>query len=405
MVIATTATNVRWGNNLTDVFDYALHPVRGNNPLLIFRHGGGGYSGWHGEFWDGTSTQFEKLCTYLLSPSRAVHFDIASIETGQYVFSSVPALVPRSQRTLFPDFVTSYQRAVRNVRMLMYEIAGSNPSQVFTMGASFGSYLSLLSMFMQPEWGSGQRNERRKRFDTRGWTSTVSGSILWSTAFPDWRKVASPNGINFTSISINGTAVGDAGDVSNPFQRYRFTADGSDQFVVVTGTGTVAPGTYNISAKDSNNRQLTLATAAGVGTATGYMSTDTTDLQHVRPMLGTKPEPAGADGNIVYAEFDALPRGLKEAMSPLAWIQANQTAFVRPTYFVQNDEQGTGHYPYGNSYEFGANVHDTQVAVTLAQALQAKGKDCTLRLCNRDLSTWNSFLEPQLIYNWMVSRL
>lgn len=408
---AATATNVRWGPNLTDVFDYALHPTRdggAGNPLLIWRHTGGGTSGSKANLWDGPHYEMNQLLAYLMSTDRAVHFDVVSIETDQYTFFEAGQPVPRSRRVQHPQIVSSLQRGIRGVRAVMQPI-GSDPSRVGLMGASHGAWLALMSMLMPGETaGSAPKADMRRRLDTRGYDHRVKFAWIWSLAYPDWRKIASSSGITFTGATVSGTSLTTPSNDS--FAHYRFTAG---DVVVITG-GSATRGTYTITAKNSNNDALTLATSAGSGTASGYLSTDQTDLSWSTFLFGTKNAGNGADGLPTYTEWDALPASLRNAISPQYWAEQGQIAHLPPTLFssanVTNgvDPVGNGIHPYGNTYDTGVNgtnIHDWHGASDLADTLAARGSDSSFYGYTGDVASWTNMTEPARIYDWMVARI
>jgi hypothetical protein len=401
MTTATSFTNVRWGTDLCDVFDVALHPTRDDgagNPMLVYRHTGGGDTGSKTECWDGGFQELDAMWAYLLSPSRAVHFDIFSVESAQRTFGSV---LPRTSRAQFPQTVVSFQRAVRNTGMIAKDIYGSDPTRKACMGGSHGAWLSTMSMLMQPDFGgSGVRIERRKRFETHGYNSRPFAIVPWQLAYPDFRKIASPTGITFTGATISGTAVT---GTALAFEHYRFTAG---DVLVITG-GTATPGTYTVSAKNSDNVHLTLATSAGSGTADGYLSTDQTDLQWSKMLFGTLPENAvGGDGLPQYLEWDLLPRSLRETVSAQFWAEQNQLAYAVPSFFISfNDllNPSTGIHPYGSNWG-GLDIHDWHGARDLSAMLSSKGKSSTFQDYN-GLTEWNDGTRPAQIYNWLVAQL
>lgn len=398
---AATASNVRWGPHLTDVFDYALHPTRDGgrgNPLLIWRHTGGGTSGSKANLWDGPHYEMNQLLAYLMSTDRAVHFDVVSVETDQYTFFESGQPVPRSFRVMFPGIVNSMQRAIRGVRVAMQPL-GSDPSRVGLMGASHGSWLSLMSQLLPGEAaGSAPKNDIRRRFEARGYDHRVKFAWLWSLAYPDWRKIASATGITFTGATVSGTGVTKTGGFTN----YRFTT--GDTCVITSGA---TPGTYTIASRTSNDA-IVLATSAGSGTAAGYVSTDQTDLRWSTFLFGTK-----VNGSS-YAEWDALPASLRAAVSPQDWAEKGQIAYLPPTLFssanVTNgvDPVGNGIHPYGNTYDTGVNgtnIHDWHGAFDLSAELAARGSDSSFYGYTGDVASWTNMAEPARIYDWMVARI
>lgn len=408
---AATATNIRWGPNLTDVFDYALHPTRdggAGNPLLIWRHTGGGTSGSKANLWDGPHYEMNQFLAYILSASREVHFDVVSMESDQYTFFEAGAPVPRSRRVMYPQTIASYQRAVRAIRATMQPL-GSDPSRIGLMGASHGAWLTLMSQFMRADFaGSAPHADVRRRYDFRGYDHRPKFMWLWSLAYPDWRKLASASGITFTGATVSGTSLTTPSNDS--FAHYRFSA--GDQVVITSGSAT--KGTYTVTAKNANNDALTLATSAGSGTAAGYLSTDQTDLLWSGMLLGTKSPGNGSDGLPTYAEWDAMPASLKAAMSPQYWAEQGQIGYYPPTLFssanVTNgvDAIGNGIHPYGNTYDTGVsgtNIHDWHGAYDLSATLAAKGNDSSFYGYTGDVAGWTSQADSRRVYDWMVARI
>ena len=390
MTVAT-ASNIRWGPHLTDVFDYALHPTRdggAGNPLLIWRHTGGGGAGSKAQLWDGPHYEMNKLLEYFMSASRDVHFDVVSVESDQYTFFEAGQPVPRSFRVMYPGVVSSYQRSIRNIKAIMQPL-GSDPARVGLMGASHGGWLTLMSQLMPAEFsGSAPRADARRRFDAHGFDHRCKLMWLWSLAYPDWRKIASATGITFTGATVSGTSV----TKTSGFTNYRFTT--GDTCVLTSGA---TPGTYTIASR-TNNDTIVLATSAGSGTAAGYVSTDQTDLRWSTMLFGTK-----VNGTS-YAEWDALPERLRNAVSPQYWAEQGQIDLFPPSFF-SSSLSGDGIHPYGNLYNGSSDIHDYHGAQDLSAALAARGSDSTFRSYSVGVETWTSLAEPAIIYDWMVARI
>lgn len=386
-------SNIRVGTELNDVLDLCLHPTQDSgagNPLVIYRHTGGGTNGHKGEVFNGEQPNMATLFDYLLSPSRSVHFNVATIESAQQSWNS--SFIPRSIRTHHPGIITSYQRNVRNARMVLKDY-NCDPSRVILLGASHGAWLNIMQMLLAPDFGgSGQRNDRRKRFETFGYNSRVKGCVQYEMSYPDWRRSLLSNGITFAGATLAGASLTLAG----AFAHYRWVS--GDQ-CFITGVGT-----FDIASKTNNNTIVLTSPPAG-GTYSGYVSTDYTDLSFSNMLFGTRQTGTDAGGVPLYAEWDALPASLKGAVSPMDWVEQNQLAFAVPTYFV-TEGYGDGIHPYGNSYNVGSDVHDWHIARDLSDALRAKGKSSTYY--NNALAgttPWTNGTIPALLYNWMVARI
>src|SRR6185295_13771434 len=256
--------------------------------------------------------------------------------------------------------------------------------------------------------GSAPRADHRRRFDARGFDHRCKLMWIWSLAYPDWRKIASSSGITFTGATVSGTSLTTPSNDS--FAHYRFSA--GDQVVITSGTAT--KGTYTVTAKNSNNDALTLATSAGSGSAAGYLSTDQTDLLWSGMLFGTKSPGNGADGLPTYAEWDALPTALRNAVSPQYWAEQGQLGLFPPTLFSAANVTdgvnpvGNGIHPYGNLYDTGVNgtnIHDWHGSFDLSATMSARGVDSSFYGYTGDVATWTNLTEPARIYDWMVARI
>lgn len=73
------------------------------------------------------------------------------------------------------------------------------------------------------------------------------------------------------------------------------------------------------------------------------------------------------------AQWNALSPSLKAALSPIAYIEAGESAHYTPLYLMV-PEIGTHVKPYGDPAQGGSsNIHDSQQVVDMAAALAAKG--------------------------------
>lgn len=399
MTTTPTYTNIRIGTNLTDLVDIKLHPTRdggSGNPLLIWRHTGGGASGSKSDLWSGSLPQMDSLIAYLHDTARAVHFDVASIESDQWGFTQpgldpVTGRIPRTFQALYPQIILSLQRNIRNSRMVLKGY-GCDPDKQILMGSSHGAWATVMSCLMQPDFGgSGQKAEARRRFDTRGHNSIPLGFIVHDMAYPDWRKAATSTGITFSG-TVSGTTI----TATGAFVHYRFTA--GDQCVIATGTGM---GTFTIASRTTGGNAIVLTSAPGDGACTGYVSTDSTDLLWSGVLFGTKSN-GTVDGVVQYDEWDTVPLALKQAVSPQYWAETGQLTFLPPTYFI-HDADGNGTHPIGNLWDPSTNIHDRSAAQLLSDTIRSKGKSSTFRYTPSDLSEWSSNAIPALLYNWMAA--
>jgi hypothetical protein len=401
-MVAADVLHKAWGTRLSDEFSYKLHPTRdggAGNPLLFWRHPGGGSAEAHLELWDqggGTFYDMTKMLEYLFDPAREVHFDVVSVESPQVRFDTTK--IPLSMRSFCPSVITGFQRSIRNASMIMKDL-GSDPERKGIMCASHGSWIATMSMLWQPEFGgSGQRAERRGRFETRGYNSKFKFGVLSLMAYPDWRKLCKSDGITFTGTIAGGPS---AITATGMFAHYRYTAGDT---VIFTTAGGVSH-TATVAAKTSNNI-VTLTASLGLsGAVSGFISTDQVDPSWAGMLFGTKAEDApDAFGNPDYRDWDALPQGMREAVSPMYWAEQNLLNFVPPTYFISNLAEGNGVHPYGNSYDPTSAIHDYNGAIELSNLLRSHGKSSTWE-GYPDFDGWTDYSIPARLYNWMVNQL
>lgn len=202
--ITPTFSSLRWGPEMWQVFDYTAHPVRdpNGNPCLIFRHAGGGHGGYLVDVWGGTSV-YNKFFTYLLDPSRDVHFDIISVETAQQIITNgtpPPTSIPRSKMVLLLDSVFDFQRAVCAIKRWGAGVNNGttyyiNPDKVITGGHSHGATLAGLASLMNPIVNTGaMRTMFRRRNEPVSYDSKGLGVFLFAPQVDIRRRMLTDGG-------------------------------------------------------------------------------------------------------------------------------------------------------------------------------------------------------------------
>lgn len=392
--LVPTYANLRWGAGAFDLFDYFKHPTRdvGGNPLFIFRHGGAGVTGYKGENNPANIENIHTLLRYLLDPARATHFDVACVETPQYMLG---VEMGRGESLVYPDVIYRLQRCVQIVRMMAGDLGG-NPALATLGGESYGGWMVLMATLLQPFLGGGGvRMERRRRFETRGWDSITKGVVNYN-GLTDYRRTTGARAVSFAGATWNhGTlTLTKAGAFTNWFAQ---CINGVDQCLLTAGTNATL-GTYTIASATANTLVLTSSPGATATALSGRVSTDAIQVGGISPAL---------TGSVNVTQWNAVPKSIKAAMSPQAYAEANELRYLVPIYNIYGD-QGTGNWPYANAYEFGSNIHDYHQGIDFDAAVRLKGRrsvNDTFARGTWEVASMTGDAISKRVYDWMAARI
>lgn len=218
---APTLSNQRWGPEGWQLFNYWAHPIRdgGGNPLLIWRHGGGGVIGNYTTVTMDTSYAAEGYIAYLLwylnQSARDMHFDIVSIQTSQQVYTVPISTIRRTKRQHMLENIQDHKRGIAAIKawgqghygQTTYKI---NPYKVITGGHSFGGTLTALSMITPPTvYPTSNSIGSIRRYEPNQFDSTSLGVIFFSSQV-DFRNRSLPSvgGPDTVKDYLDYTAVG-----------------------------------------------------------------------------------------------------------------------------------------------------------------------------------------------------
>lgn len=155
ITIAGGNTALRWGDEANQVFDYYPHSTRdtGGNPVLIYRHPGGGDSGNYQSVWTESSRWKMYFMQYVHDTTGLdLHFDVISVETAQ---RSWDASFAAGKKSFILQQIADAQRCIIALKRMGVRGIGSSsykldPSKFILMGDSHGSNLWSLSQVMPP---------------------------------------------------------------------------------------------------------------------------------------------------------------------------------------------------------------------------------------------------------------
>ena len=189
-----TLLDERWGPERWQVFNYYANQVRdaGGNPCLIWRTGGGGYSG---SSWTGTSDYPGALFDKLNLPTNQLHFDLVSIQTSQqYIDEPGTNSRPRTTRHNMWDNIWDHKRGVAAIKAWGQGVYGQttyqiDPYRIITGGHSFGGTISGLSMITPPITydTSFKSGSAVRRFEGQQFDSSTRG-LVWYSSQVDFRN-------------------------------------------------------------------------------------------------------------------------------------------------------------------------------------------------------------------------
>jgi pimeloyl-ACP methyl ester carboxylesterase len=185
--ITPTLSDQVWGTELYQRFHYTAHPVRddGGNPLLMCRHGGGGWGGWYDNLFDATDVS-NSLFEFCLSEDRPMHFDIITFDSAQVLFTTGTTndySLARSRRAYIMEQARDIQRAVCAIKKwgsgwdnsTSYRI---NPNKIILKGHSHGSTICGLSQIIPPVTSEGDTTMLADSlYSCAGFDSRVKGVI------------------------------------------------------------------------------------------------------------------------------------------------------------------------------------------------------------------------------------
>lgn len=381
-VLVPQIVDRKWGRDWHQRFDYLQHPTRdpGGNPVLLYRHPGGGNSGTKGSVWtvNQGANGFANYLANVRTAAGDTHFDFASIEFAQ---ARLDAVEGKGKVLLFPEVIVEAQRAVIGFKQQIQALGG-DPSRIVVMGECHGAYQWLLACcFMSPSASStGGLLENRRIYSSRYWDSRVRGVINYAGNPLDLRRRLQTNvdpgfgifaGATWTEATKKITKIG-------AFAHYDFVA--GDACVIASGTN-ATPGQYAVASKiDADNITLTTSVGATASNLSGYTSCEVYDPSQSNAYFGTNQA-------VNFNEWYGVPQSMKTAASALAYAQAGQLSFYVPVIHIYEDA-GTHSIPYGNLFTVGSDGHDIQQGTDLRTALAARGIETQMIPVDRALHPW-----------------
>lgn len=145
-----------WGDDAQQLYDYYPHATRDpyGNPLIIFRHVGGGVGGNYQTIWTASSRFIMWFFEYVHNTtSLGLHFDIVSVSTAQRQFD---ANYLTGKKTFILGQAQDMQRCIVAMKRLGRIGFGSSnqykvdPKRIILFGESHGSNICSLSQLMPP---------------------------------------------------------------------------------------------------------------------------------------------------------------------------------------------------------------------------------------------------------------